>query len=174
MFTHPLFVRGIAFFNVKFCIEPILLMPSWPKSILTEQTCNRCGQAPADFVHMFLSCPILSEFWAAIFQSLSKAAGQIILLEPLTALFGLYSSHSVPKSTRKIIAFTTLLARRLILLKWSHSSPPTHYKWIQDILQCITLEKIRLSLKGSLSSFYKMWQPFITYIDSLTIVAETN
>ncbi len=27
-------------------------------------TCNRCGQAPADFVHMFLSCPILFEIWA--------------------------------------------------------------------------------------------------------------
>lgn len=29
------------------------------------------------------------------------------------------------------------------------------------------LEKMRLSLKGSSSRFYKMWQPFITYIDAL-------
>lgn len=137
-------------------------------------TCNRCRQSPADLAHMFLTCPLLSDFWTAIFETISKVVGQTIVLEPLTAFFGISSSLNVPKSTRKIIAFSTLLARRLILLKWSHSTPPIHNKWIQEVLRCVTIEKIRFSLKGSLDTFYKTWQPFLVYIDSLNIVAESS
>lgn len=79
---------------------------------------------------------------------------------------------NMPSPIRKVIAFSTLLARRLILLEWPHSSPPTHNKWIQETLRCITLEKIRL--KGSLNTFYKTWQPFLEHTDSLSIIAKTN
>ena len=137
-------------------------------------TCNRCRQSPADFVHVFLTCLQLSGFWTATFETISKVVGQTIAPEPLTAFFGITTLVGVPKSTRNVIVFTTRLARRLILLKWSHSAPPTHNKWIQEVLRCITLEKIWFSLKGSLDTFYKTWRPFLLYIDSLTIVAECN
>lgn len=37
---------------------------------------------------------------------------------------------------------------------WCHSAPPTHNKWIQEVLRCITLENIRFSLKGLLNTSY--------------------
>ena len=46
------------------------------------------------------------------------------------------------------------------------------YRWIQDILYCIKLEKIRFSLNNSLEKFHKTWQPFLNHIDTLTILEE--
>lgn len=75
---------------------------------------------------------------------------------------------------QQFVAFTTLLVRRLILLKWTHPLPPTHNRWIHEILQCIRLERIRYSLKGCLDVFYEVWQPFLEYIDSLAMNEEPD
>ncbi|KAF3842858.1 hypothetical protein F7725_001707 [Dissostichus mawsoni] len=64
--------------------------------------------------------------------------------------------------------------RRLILLKWIHSSPPTHNRWIHEILYCVRLERIRFSLRDSLTTFHNTWQPFLDHIDTLTIDEEPN
>ncbi|KAF3833170.1 hypothetical protein F7725_026835 [Dissostichus mawsoni] len=60
------------------------------------------------------------------------------------------------------------------LLKWIHSSPPTHNRWIHEILYCVRLERIRFSLSGSLTTFHNTWQPFLDHIDTLTIDEEPN
>lgn len=112
------------------------------------------------------------EFWSAIFHTLNEVLSNTVDPDPLTALFGILSVPNAPKGTQQVIAFTTLLASRLILLKWTHSSPPTHNRWIQEVLQCIRLEKIRFSMRGSLKHFYKTWQPFLTHIDNLVINEE--
>ena len=137
-----------------------------------SDACNRCKQSPADYMHMFWSCPKLTTFWSAVFNSLGAVLGEPVDLDPLTALFGIPLMPNVSSSARRIIAFTTLLARRLILLKWIHPSPPTHNRWIQEILYCVKLEKIRFSLNGSLEKFHKTWQPFLNHIDTLTILEE--
>ncbi|KAJ4946590.1 hypothetical protein JOQ06_024254 [Pogonophryne albipinna] len=64
--------------------------------------------------------------------------------------------------------------RRLILLKWIYSSPPTHNRWIHEILYCVRLERIRFSLRGALSTFHDTLQPFLDHIDTLTIGEEPN
>lgn len=134
--------------------------------------CNRCKGSPADYVHMFLTCPRLSEYWSAIFKTISEVIGWTINPEPLVVLLGISPTHGLSKSSQHIISFSPLLARRLILLKWTHVSPPTHNKWIHEMLQCITLEKIRFSLKGSLCTSYEVWKPLVNHVDSLTIDAE--
>lgn len=85
-------------------------------------------------------------------------------------LIGQPPSSDWSKSSYRIIAFSTLLARRLIHLKRTHSSPPTHNRWIQEILLCIRLEKIRFSLKYSFKTFYF----FLRHIYTLSIEAENQ
>lgn len=136
---------------------------------LRGDACNRCKQSPANHTHMFWSCPSLKAFWSSIFNTLEQALNTPIPLNPLTALFGVPPTQNMPTTTQRVIAFTTLLARRAILLKWKHVSPPTHDRWIQDLLQCINLEKIRFSLQGSLTLFHKTWTPLLLLINDLTI-----
>ena len=107
-----------------------------------------------------------------MFETLGQVLGEPIDPDPLTALFGIPSLPNVTNSAQRIIAFTTLLARRLILLNWIHPLPPSHNRWIHEILYCIKLEKIRFSLNGSLEKFERTWQPFLDHINTLTIVEE--
>ncbi len=129
--------------------------------------CNRCKQSPANHLHMFWTCPKLVTFWSYVFETLKKALNINIVPDPFLALFGVSPLPDLLAQDRKVIAFTTILARRAILLKWKHTSPPSHDRWIQDIFYCVGLEKLRCSLSGSLKSFYKTWDPFLNYIKGL-------
>ena len=55
----------------------------------------------------------------------------------------------LPASKRRVLAFTILLAGRLILFKWEHVLPPSHNSWLRGVLTHIKLEKVRFSLAGS-------------------------
>ncbi len=76
-----------------------------------------------------------------------------------------------PSTAQCVIAFTTLLARHAILLKWKHASSPSHEDWIREVLQCILLEKITYSSKGSLRSFHKIWSPVLDIIENVTVIS---
>lgn len=139
-----------------------------------SDACNRCNQSPADHLHMFWTCPRLDTFWSDIFGTIEQAYNTKINPNPMTALFGLPPSENMPITIRRVIAFTTLLARRSILLKWIHASPPTHDQWIRDVLQCLQMEKLRFSLKGSLKSFRTTWDPLLGLIKELPITSDAE
>ncbi|CAB1433678.1 unnamed protein product [Pleuronectes platessa] len=42
---------------------------------------------------------------------------------------------------RRTISFVSLLARRLILLRWRDASSPNHAQWLEEIMSCLKLEK---------------------------------
>ena len=134
-----------------------------------SDACNRCGHSPADLLHMLWACPRLSDYWSAIFKSLSDVSGVDISPDPFTALFGASSVAGTPPHFDRVISFSTLLARRIILMKWKHALPPTHNKWITDVLYFLKLEKIRFSLRGTSRNFEKTWLPFLEYTRTLTM-----
>lgn len=75
---------------------------------------------------------------------------------PVCALFGLIPveyKHILPNKAYIVIAFSTLLARRLIQLKWKQQAPPSFTKWIKDMLYFLKLEQIKYTLKGSSQTF---------------------
>lgn len=87
---------------------------------------------------------------------------------PICALFGLIpETHSLKDKAPTIIAFTSLIARRLILLSWKEKTPPNFTRWIRDVMHFLQFEKIRYTLKGSLQNFKKIWTPFLEYYESL-------
>lgn len=137
-------------------------------------SCNRCKQSPADHTHMFWSCPGLATFWSEIFQTLNTAYNTTVVPEPLLALFGVSLQPFASGVMQHVLAFTTLLARRLILLKWKCVQPPSHNRWVKELLLSIRLEKLRFSLKGSLDSFEKTWRPFLNHIESLTSLPDCD
>lgn len=75
-----------------------------------SDACNRCKQSPADHLHMFWSCPVLSDYWSDIFRTLSQALNCTIVPNSLTVLFGLSPITYILATAHCVIAFTTLLA----------------------------------------------------------------
>lgn len=95
--------------------------------------CDRCGQSPANLVQMFWSWLKLTNFWLRIFDTLQKAYVVIGQNHP-TRSFRCVSRH--------IMAFSTLVARCLILLNWKH----VYDRW-EDPYNA-KLEKIKRVNKG--------------------------
>ena len=54
----------------------------------------------------------------------------------------------MPVGGHKVIAFSTLLVRRLILLRWRDAAPPTVTHWIRDVLSNLKLEKNQMCNEG--------------------------
>ena len=139
-----------------------------------SDSCNRCNQSPADHTHMFWSCPRLATFWSEIFNTLNTAYGTAISPDPLLALFGTTLQPFTCKAMQQVFAFTTLLARRLILLRWKHVKPPSHGAWLKELILSISLEKLRFSLKGSLVTFEKTWRPILDHLNSLAALPDDD
>lgn len=143
----------------------------WSKTRLSkikpdlDPTCDRCRQDPATLLHMFWTCPKLYTYWVNIFETFSKTFGERIEPSPFIALFGVAPENIIiNKRMNTVLAFGSLLARRLILFKWKDPTPPTHTHWIRESMGQLKLEKIRHTIKGSTEKFYNIWQPFLTVI----------
>ena len=132
-----------------------------------DPLCDRCRVSPATLAHMFWSCPKLSQFWTSIFQTLSDSFGHVLDPDPALAIFGTARENSPLRgSNLTVVRFTTLLARRLILLNWKNTNPPSFLMWRRDVVHHLSLEKLRFTLRGSETRFYSTWQALIDQITS--------
>lgn len=142
-------------------------MQSW-QTCITDPSCPRCKGQPADHIHMFWSCPALSIFWPNIFDAFTKIFGKKVCPSPISAIFGI-SPLTLPSNAHNVIAFTTLIARRSILLNWKRQSPPSFKRWIRETMYFLKLEKIRFTLKRTTQQFLETWNPFLNYFEELQI-----
>lgn len=116
--------------------------------------------------HMFWTCPVVGPFWSAVFDTFSFMCGKEIKPDPVIAIFGVASENlSLPPGQSDALAFSSMLARRLILLKWKSNKPPTHIKWVESVMAYLKLEKLRHSMQGSVNRFFKVWRPFLSYFE---------
>ena len=103
--------------------------------------CDRCKCNPASHTHMFWSCPKLDHYWSSIFDTMSGFLGQPMSPCPLIGLFGVIPEHlGLTRVQSNCIAFLTLLARQLVLIKWKDCKPPTFTHWVKDALYFLKLE----------------------------------
>ncbi|CAI5656797.1 unnamed protein product [Oreochromis niloticus] len=131
--------------------------------------CNRCNTSPCDLTHMFFACSSLQLYWTFYFEVLSHVLSVTLKPCPLVAIFGVSEDATLNLSRKQldIIAFTSLLARRRILLSWKAPHPPARSRWLEDVMFFLKLEKIKFRLRGNVNKFSQVWQPFIIYFNSL-------
>ena len=130
-----------------------------------DPCCDKCKRDEASLIPMFWTCPSLESYWRDIFQTLS----QILYFElepcPLVALFGTTGEMAARLTPVKrcTLSFSSLMARRALLLRWRDAAPPTHAQWLRDIMSCLSLEKICYLVSGSNKKFQHVWGPFLKY-----------
>lgn len=133
-----------------------------------DPTCDRCEVEPATLEHMFWSCPKLSDFWNSVFVFLSKALNVDIEPSPFVGIFGVVPEElGIGSYGKTVIAFTTLIARRIILMKWKDKSPPAFKHWINDVMHYLILEQIRYHIQGNSLKFCYIWQPVLTLVEKM-------
>ena len=108
----------------------------------------------------------LQTFSFLSFKLFLECLNKLIAPCPSMAIFGVPpDSLMLSKAEANCIIFSTLLARCLILFRWKDAHPPTFIHWVRDILYFLKLEKIKHSLRGSIKTYHKMWNPFLDYIE---------
>lgn len=139
-----------------------------------DENCSRCHSSPATLTHMFWSCPSLDQFWSGVYKTLSQIIGIVFEPNMHTSIFGTVPGYPVGLSRYKdVLAFSTLMARRQILLLWKSSYPPKVSVWLTDLMIYLKLEKIKYALRGSDDLFYRIWNPLIMYFEKLKILPKT-
>lgn len=135
----------------------------------TVDACDRCSQTPCNLSHMFWFCPRLSEYWASYFKVISEILDRVIKPSPQIAIFGIPEDgkNNLSAKQANVISFTSLLARRRILLQWKNPLPPSPALWLRDTMFYLGMEKIKYSMRGSTNTFFNHWRPLITYVRNL-------
>lgn len=125
--------------------------------------CDRCKIAEGTLFHMLWLCPSLYNYWTSIFRTLSLVLDINLDPSPFCALFGVNIAvgTQLNKSQKHVVAFTLLLAKKVILTKWKDSEAPKHCQWLSEILSCLSLEKVRCSNINSNINFMEIWGPFL-------------
>lgn len=132
-------------------------------------SCDKCHSSFCNLTHMFYSCPLLSRFWQNYFDTMSKILLLTITVSPHIAIFGIPEAYNRYTSKHlDVLAFTSLLARRHLLLNWKSTKAPSSSRWLSDVMSFLKLEKIKYSLRGNTDKFYDKWQSFLTYFNSLS------
>ena len=88
--------------------------------------CDKCHASSCNLTHMLYCCSLLSRFWQNYFDTMSKILSVIIKVSPHVAIFGLLEDHNWFTSNQlDILAFTSSLARRHLLLHWKSTKAPS-------------------------------------------------
>lgn len=100
---------------------------------------------------MFFSCPALTNFWQIYFNTMSKVLWRTSHTSPHIGIFGLPEDYTL-YSTKElgVIAFTSLLAKRHLLLNLKSTTAPSSTQWIKETMSFLEVEKIRYT-RGNLS-----------------------
>lgn len=117
---------------------------------------------------MFWPCPKLIPYWTGIFNTFSYIMCNVIIdPNPLTAVFGLVPQRTPITNYQAVaIAFSTLLARCLIICCWKKVGPLSHKCWMEEVMSHLKLQQRRYTTQGSTQKYYKIWQPFLNYFET--------
>ena len=115
--------------------------------------CDRCSGSPCYLAHMFFFCPTLGNIWQTYFDTMFKVLLKTIDISPHVAIFGTPQEyHRFSSVQLEVLAFTSLIVRRHLLLNWKATNAPSNTLWITDVMSFLKLEKIRYSKHGNLAN----------------------
>lgn len=92
---------------------------------------------------------------------------------PFIAIFGTpVKPGQLNLVQREIINFTSLIAKRRLLLQWKSPNAPSVSQWLKDTMLFLKLEKIKYTMRGCTDKFFCKWQPFISYFKDLQVLPD--
>lgn len=130
--------------------------------------CFRCGSDEGTFLHSTWQCSKLHSFWQGVCDTISSIHGVAFPLDPEVCLLGNFTNANLRQShTIKLTEILLAIAKKCIALKWKSDSSLPVAMWLSEVNSCIPLEKITYCLRNKLKTFYRIWQPFIDYMENL-------
>ena len=133
--------------------------------------CFRCGTEEGSFVHCTWQCTKVKTFWWDICDTLTKILDRPFPLDPEVCLLGNFTSISrrLRRHQIKFIEVALGVARKCISITWKSDSLLPIARWFSEMNSCVPLEKITYSLRNVPDTFLKIWQPYLDYIETVSL-----
>lgn len=119
--------------------------------------CPRCLTHPGTYMHMFWSCPMLSSFWAEIFDQLNVRLELNVPMTPELALLGVHDDDQRSHHSKLLISYLLFYAKKEILCKWTSSVPPDVATWENKVNAALPMYKLTYINRGCPWKFDKVW-----------------
>lgn len=136
-----------------------------------SDTCFRCAADVGTFLHCTWSCVKVRNFWIDFCDVLSKITQILLPVDPELCLLGNFMKIDKPlnKLQLKFVEIALALARKCVAATWKSDSPLPITKWYLEMNSCIPLEKITYNLRKRYSTFIRIWQPYLDYVDNVML-----
>lgn len=134
------------------------LTPSRLHMMFTDSSdqCWRCQREVGTMLHMFWSCPRLTNFWSAVRSISQKFTDFQIPNDP--AFFLLHVSSIPLKSYKKsILRHLTNAAKSCIPMLWKQQSPPTTSMWLRKVEDINKMEDLIMTAQNRQTVYQKTW-----------------
>lgn len=124
--------------------------------------CVRCGMMDADFIHAAWHCPGVASFWAIVAKTLSEIVMEQVPCTPALCLLGYIKN--LKACNRRLVAISTLLAKRAVAQCWGARSSSTMKRWLRDLIYCRDQLLIYEEELPESSRPRDFWSPLTTYL----------
>ena len=104
-------------------------------------------------------------YWSNVLSEIEKILGLKLEMDPLLLLLGLPSRRLTSKHNKRLYCILTYAARKNILLQWINEKVPTVKGWQKVVFDMVPLEYLTCILHSKTDQFYKIWKPFLNYIE---------
>ena len=124
--------------------------------ISNSATCTFCNSYPETLCHLFVACPLVSEFWQNITTWLQTNFGIYLTLSENTAIFGIleYGFDFFPKNL-------IILAVKKYIWMCSRKSKQLHLTDFQNYFRTIYIEQEYMSkINNETDKFQALWSVF--------------
>lgn len=118
---------------------------------------RECGEESANHTHVFWGCPLLDNFWKAIFDLLDKIFGFQLPRDPLLVILGAIPEAMVSRKKIYLLHILLAAAKKAITLSWLKKDPPTYDTWQSVVKGICTMEKITFMLRLQNTQFTDRW-----------------
>lgn len=108
-------------------------------------------------------------FWHDFSDIVTKLTGFTFPLDSQISWLGNFTAISahLRNSHNRFLAKALCIAGKCIAASWKSDSHLPIARWFLEMNSCIPLEKITYNLRNEYNTFLKIWQPYLTYIDTL-------
>ncbi len=105
------------------------------------------------------------KYWSEVLREMERIFGRDFGTDPVSLILGLPCKSSTTVASKRFYNILTFAARKNILLQWTSDKSPSIKGWFKVLFDLVHLEYLTNILYAKKDQFYKVWQPYLNYLD---------
>lgn len=128
---------------------------------LADPLCDRCRWAPGDLIHLLWRFPKLHHYWSGVLSTLNLVFQMTVPLNPICCALGVLEEVIPEEMVRMAFFWVLFQARKVILMGWKSSLPPTITSCITHMGNTLIMERYIYQHRGSSGKRERLWAAWL-------------